>query len=76
MCRTSLEGGVPVRKNEQDLFPGSNGQRQKTQDHPVRFGTGRLYHPSTGHDQRLSQSVVFATCLDLLLEGLAVFPAG
>jgi hypothetical protein len=45
--------------NEQALFPGPNRLRQKNQDHPVRFGTGRLYHLSTEDDQRLSQERVF-----------------
>jgi len=33
--------------------------RQKTQDHPVSFGTGRLYHLSTEDDRRLSKERVF-----------------
>ena len=45
--------------NEQALFPGPNRLRQKNQDHPVRFGTGRLYHLSTEDDKRLSQERVF-----------------
>jgi hypothetical protein len=45
--------------NEQALFPGPNRLRQKNQDHPVRFCTGRLYHLSTEDDKRLSQERIF-----------------
>jgi hypothetical protein len=41
-------------EKKQDLFPVSNRLRQKTWDHPVLFGTGRLYHLSTEDDTRLS----------------------
>ena len=45
--------------NEQSLFPGLNRLRLKNQEHPVRFGTGRLFHLSTEDDQGLSQERVF-----------------
>jgi hypothetical protein len=45
--------------NEQGLFPGPNRPRQKNQEHPVRFGTGRSFHLSPEDDKRLSKERVF-----------------
>jgi hypothetical protein len=45
--------------NEQGLFPGPNCPRQKNQEHPVCFGTGRSFHLSPEDDKRLSKERVF-----------------
>jgi len=41
--------------NEEGLFPDPNGPRQKNQEHPVRFGTGRSFHLSPQDDKLLAK---------------------
>src|SRR5215469_16204350 len=45
--------------NEQRLLPVPNRPRQKNQEHPVRFGTGRSFHLSAEDNELLVQERVF-----------------
>ena len=53
MFRPYQQSSVILPDNEQVLFPGSNHLSQKTQEHPVRFGTGRSFHQSTEDNELL-----------------------
>ena len=50
MFRPDQEISVIFDQNEQGFFLGTNRLCQEIQDHPVRFGRGRLHHPSTEDD--------------------------
>jgi hypothetical protein len=45
--------------DEKRLLPVPNRPRQKNQEHPVRFGTGRSFHLSAEDNERLSKESVF-----------------
>ena len=56
--RRCQRSSVVFPDNEQDLFPGPNHPRQRSQNREVRFGTSRSFHLSTEDDKRLSQERV------------------
>jgi hypothetical protein len=45
--------------NEQGLFPHPNRPSQQHQEHPVRFGTGWSFHPSTKNNELLWEEGIF-----------------
>jgi hypothetical protein len=59
MFRPYQRINVTFHEKEQALFPGPNRLRQKTKNHHVRLGTGRLFYLTTEDDQRLSQERLY-----------------
>jgi hypothetical protein len=51
--------------NDEGLFPALNYPGQKSQKHPVRFGTGGSFHLSPQDDKLLTEECVFSDKLGL-----------
>ena len=56
------------------LLPGPNRPRQKNQEHPVRFGTGRSFHLSVEDNERLSKERVLCYELGLAPDKVSQCP--